>query len=403
MQTISAKRILISILAGVIIGKCLVLTTESSKIYQASYHTLDVGSQLFLRLLKMLVIPVVSISIICGISQLKDLSKLGSIGLKTFTLYVLTTAVAIAIAMSIAILLKVGSNLNIGDIKTITLAQAPSMKETIIKWIPSNPIAAMADNNMLQVIIFSLLIGVAIVKSSQKGKLIADFFVSLNEVMMSWVMLIMCTAPVGIFCLMAKLSMTTGHHVLKSLGLYALCIILALSIHVVVVYGSLLKHAKVSFISFMHKMYPAQLFAFSVASSSASIPIVLATVRDKLGISEKIANFVIPLGATINMDGTAIMQGVATIFIANAYNVDLSTIDLFTIMGMATMASVGTAGVPGVGLITLAMVLEQVGIPVEGIALIIGVDRILDMIRTAVNITGDATVATVIGKTEQLN
>lgn len=399
VKTISARVIITAIVLGIISGY-LCHNFGSTSLQSIFLETTDTGGHLFLKLLKLLVVPVVSISIMCGISQMEDAGKIGKMGLKTFILYILTTAIAIGLAMLIAINLKIGSSLSFGDVQAIELAQAPSFKETLISWIPDNALGAMIDNNMLQIILFATLIGIAIIKAGKKAKAFKDFLESLNEVLMVWVMLIMQVVPLGVFCLMAKLAMTTGLLVLVSLGFYALTVVLALGAQVILVYGFLLRSVDMQPLVFFKKMWPAQLFAFSVSSSSASIPVVLTTIKENLGVSEKVANFVIPLGATINMDGTAIMQGVATIFIANAYHISLSTMDLLTIMGMATMASIGTAGVPSVGLITLAMVLEHVGLPIEGIALIIGIDRILDMLRTAVNITGDAVVAFVVNHSE---
>ena len=399
VKTISARAIIIAIALGIFSGY-LCHNFAGTNLQSMFLEATDTGGHLFLKLLKLLVVPVVSISIMCGISQMEDASKIGKMGLKTFILYILTTAIAIGLAMLIAINLKIGSSLSFGDMKAIEIAQAPSFKETLIGWIPDNALGAMVNNNMLQIILFATLIGIAIIKTGKKAKAFKDFLESLNEVLMVWVMLIMQVVPLGVFCLMAKLAMTTGLLVLASLGFYALTVVLALGAQVLLVYGFLLRSVGMQPLVFFKKMWPAQLFAFSVSSSSASIPVVLTTIKEKLGVSEKVANFVIPLGATINMDGTAIMQGVATIFIANAYHISLSTMDLLTIMGMATMASIGTAGVPSVGLITLAMVLEHVGLPIEGIALIIGIDRILDMLRTAVNITGDAVVAFVVNHSE---
>lgn len=393
----SSKTILLSIIFGILFGKILTLFSESSWFYIGSIEIVDTGAKLFLRLIKMLVIPVVSISIICGISQLKDSKKLGSMGLEAILLYLSTTAIAITIAIITAKSFSVGSNINTSTISNIQLAQPPSFKETLINWIPINPISAMAESKMLQIIIFAAIFGLAI-NHTRSSELIVKFFTGLNEVMMTCVSIVMKASPLGIFCLLTILSTQTSPAIIKSLGLYAFCVTSALLTQAILVYGSLLKLSNRKPIDFFKKIFPAQLFAFSTASSSASIPVVLATVREKIGVNQEIANFVIPLGATINMDGTAIMQGVATIFIANFYGINLYLPDFLAIIGMATIASVGTAGVPGVGLITLAMVLEQVGIPIQGIALIVGIDRILDMLRTAINITGDATIAAVIAR-----
>lgn len=398
---ISAKVIISAIALGILAGFLIGKTNHNAFLFQYTYSTVDTISDLFLRSLKMLVVPVVSISIMCGISQMEDASKIGKMGIKTFSLYVLTTAIAISMSMLLAIASKIGTSLSFGEIKAIELAQTPSLKETLINWVPDNALAAMVNNNMLQIILFATLIGIAMIKTGKKGEPFAKFIQSLNEVLMTWVMLIMKVVPIGVFCLMTKLSLTTGIAILKSLGLYSLVIVIALAAQIVFVYSPLLFSIGKNPWSFLRQIWPAQIFAFSVSSSSASIPVVLAVAKEQLKITERIANFVIPLGATINMDGTAIMQGVATIFIANAYNIHLSTMDLITVMSMATLASIGTAGVPGIGLITLAMVLEQVGLPISGIALIVGVDRILDMLRTAVNITGDTVVALVVDRTEK--
>lgn len=399
-QGISAKVILITIVLGIITGLSISHINHNSAIFNISYNIVDTISILFLRSLKMLVVPVVSISIMCGISQMENASKIGKIGIKTFFLYIITTAIAISMSMVLATVSNVGSGLSLGELKALELAQAPSLKETLISWVPDNAISAMVNNNMLQIILFATLIGIAMIKSGKKGEIVVKFTQGLNEVLMTWVMLIMQVVPIGVFCLMTKLSMTTGIIILKSLGLYAIIVIASLAAQVLLVYSPLLLSIGKRPWSFLKQVWPAQIFAFSVSSSSASIPVVLKIAREKLSIKDRIANFVIPLGATINMDGTAIMQGVATIFIANAYQIKLTTIDLITVMSMATLASVGTAGVPGIGLITLAMVLEQVGIPIAGIALIVGVDRILDMLRTAINITGDMVVALIIDRTE---
>lgn len=254
---------------------------------------------------------------------------------------------------------------------------------------------------MLQVIVFAILIGLAISRSGVHGDRLAQQFQDWNEIMMTLVTLLMKLAPYGVFCLLFSLFAKQGIGVIGDLALYMVTVLLVLAIHMFAVYPILLKAlAGLTPVMFLRKMRNTQVFAFSTASSSATIPVTLRTVEQRLGVNNRIASFTVPLGATINMDGTAIMQGVATVFIAQAFGLELTLIDYLLVVATATLASVGTAGVPGVGLVTLAMVLQQVGLPVEGIALIIGVDRLLDMVRTAVNVTGDATVSCIVASSE---
>jgi Na+/H+-dicarboxylate symporter len=287
---------------------------------------------------------------------------------------------------------------------TYVAPEAPSIKETLVKIFPSNPIQAMADGNMLQVIVFSILFGVAISRTTgATGKTMADFFNHLNSVVISMVMLLMQLAPYGVFCLLVKLFSSMGVSAILDLAKYFFTVLFVLLLHGMGVYGFLLKvFSGLSPIIFYKKMWKVMVFGFSTASSNATLPITLRTVEHDLGVDNKVASFSIPLGATINMDGTAIMQGVATVFIAQAFNIEIGLMGYLMVILTATLASIGTAGVPGVGLVTLAMVLQSVGLPVEGIALIIGVDRFLDMVRTAVNITGDAAVSVIVGQSENM-
>ena len=260
----------------------------------------------------------------------------------------------------------------------------------------------MADGNMLQVIVFAILLGIAISRSEQLGAKVLKSFESLNAVIMEMIMMLMQLAPFGVFCLLAKIFYSTGFDLIQQLLAYFLTVVAALVFHAAVIYTLLLRVLTgFSPRQFLHHLRPVLMFGFSTASSNATMPITLDTVQKKMGVKKSIAAFTVPLGATINMDGTAIMQGVATVFIAQAYQIDVGVVGYLTVILTATLASVGTAGVPGVGLITLALVLQQVGLPVEGIALIIGVDRLLDMLRTAVNLTGDSLVACVVANSEQ--
>ena len=273
--------------------------------------------------------------------------------------------------------------------------------DVLANIFPSNPFKAMVEGNMLQVIVFALLVGLAIGRAGVPGQRIAKQFSDWNEVLMTLVNMLMQLAPYGVFSLLFTLFASKGLGPIEELLAYMLTVVGVLLLHGLVVYSVILRITTgLSPIIFLRKMWPVQLFAFSTASSSATLPVTIRNAEQHLGVGTRAASFVLPLGATINMDGTAIMQGVATVFIAQAFGLELSMMDYLMVIGTATLASIGTAGVPGVGLITLAMVLQQVGLPVEGIALIIGVDRLLDMLRTAVNVTGDAMVSVVIAKTE---
>jgi Na+/H+-dicarboxylate symporter len=361
----------------------------------------DVGGQIFVASLKMLVVPLVFVSLICGTCSLKDTSKLGRIGGKAIALYLITTAIAISFAMSLAMLFNPGKGANLGADTTFVAKEAPSLAQVFIQMFPSNPFAAFAEGNMLQVIVFALLFGIAIALSGKSGERISKLFEDLNVVIMRLVTILMNLAPYGVFCLLAVLFTNIDIGMIENLGKYFGLVFFALVIHGTVTYSVILKLLTgLNPVIFIKKMRDAILFAFSTSSSNATIPVTLETATKKMGVDNSIASFTVPLGATINMDGTAIMQGVATVFIAQAFNVDLSLSDYLMVILTATLASIGTAGVPGVGLIMLAMVLEQVGLPVEGIAIIIGVDRLLDMTRTAVNVTGDCMVTTVVAKSE---
>ncbi|MBE0378827.1 dicarboxylate/amino acid:cation symporter [Pseudoalteromonas prydzensis] len=360
-----------------------------------------IGGQIFIASLKMLVVPLVFVSLVCGTCSLSDPKKLGRLGGKSIGLYLITTAIAITVAITLALLVNPGEGINLPSDATYSAKEAPTLAQVIIGMFPTNPIDAMASGNMLQVIVFALLFGIAMALSGSAGKRVAAVFEDLNTVILKLVTLLMNVAPYGVFCLMAKLFTTIELNLIVSLAKYFGVVMAALAIHAFVNYTILLKLLTgLNPIIFLKKMKHACLFGFSTSSSSATMPITLETATKKLGAKNSVASFTIPLGATINMDGTAIMQGVATVFIAQVFSVDLTISDYLMVILTATLASVGTAGVPGVGLIMLAMVLNQVGLPVEGIAIIIGVDRLLDMTRTAVNVTGDCMVTCVVAKSE---
>ncbi|MEZ8491316.1 dicarboxylate/amino acid:cation symporter [Vibrio splendidus] len=361
----------------------------------------EVGGQIFVASLKMLVVPLVFVSLVCGTSSLKDLSTLGRMGGKTLALYIGTTAVAITLALTIGNLFQPGAGADLTAASSFKSANAPSLGQVIIDMFPTNPIQAMAEGKTLQVIVFAVLFGIAISAAGKPGERIAAVFSDLNEVIMKLVALLMNLAPYGVFFLMAKLFSGLGLSAIWNLAEYFLVLAGTLLLHGLVTYSAMLKgFTGLSPITFLRKMEDAIMFAFSTASSNATIPVTMETAKNRMGVDNKVASFTVPLGATVNMDGTAIMQGVATAFIAQAYNIDLTMGDYLMVILTATLASVGTAGVPGVGLVMLAMVLNQVGLPLEGIALIMGVDRLLDMIRTAVNITGDSAVTIIVAKSE---
>ncbi len=359
---------------------------------------------MFIAELKMLVVPLVLASLVVGVTGLSDLASLGRIGIRALVLYLGTTAVAMTIALIVASVVSPGEGYKIEHASvSFSGKEPPELRQVLIDLVPSNPFAAMADGAMLQIIVFALLLGVAITLAGPPGKPVLELFRNVNVVVMRMVEIVMAMAPVGVFCLIAKTFATQGLDIIVPLVGYFLTVVAALLLHALGTYSVILATlARVNPLIFLTKMRAAMVFGFSTASSNATMPVTLRSVEQRLGVGNSVASFTIPLGATINMDGTAIMQGVATVFIAAVYGIDLSTGDYLAIVLTGTLASIGTAGVPGVGLVMLSMVLVQVGVPVEGIALIIGVDRLLDMLRTAVNITGDAAITVVVARAENV-
>ena len=362
---------------------------------------LDVIGQIFIASLRLVIVPLVFFSLVCGVVSISSSSRLGSISLKTLSLYLLTTAIAISIALALALLFDPGIGIDLALPTTFESSSAPSLKDVLINIFPTNPIAAMAEGNMLQIIVFSILFGIALKSLGAAGDPLKKSFELINDVILSLVRMLIELAPYGIFALLFSLFAVQGFGMIGDLAKYFFLLVFVLIFHAFVTYGSLIYVlGKLNPFKFFMKVRSLAVFAFSTSSSSATMPVTLDTVKNKLGVKPTIGSFTVPLGATINMDGTAIMQGIATVFISQAYNIDLNMIDYLMVILTATLASIGTAGVPGVGLIMLAMVLEQVGLPVEGIALIIGVDRLLDMTRTAVNVCGDAMVSCVVAISE---
>jgi Na+/H+-dicarboxylate symporter len=398
------RNILIGMVLGLLLGSlvhALALTEDNPILFYGVNGLIDIGGKAFVASLKLLVVPLVLVSLACGASNLSDGSSLGRIGLKTIGLYLITTAIAITLALTVANIVDPGIDLGLETETTFEAKERPSFKQVIIDIVPTNPIKAMAEGNMLQVIVFAILVGVAIAKCGEPGERIRETLNDWNEVIMRMVMMLMAIAPVGVFCLMVSLFANMGFSAIGDLIAYFMTVAGVLVLHFVLTYSSMVRFiANLNPIVFYRDFSPVMAYAFSTSSSNATLPVTLETVEHRLGVKNEVASFTVPLGATINMDGTAIMQGVATVFIAQAYGLDLSMTDYLMVVLTATLASIGTAGVPGVGLITLAMVLQQVGLPVEGIALIIGVDRLLDMMRTAVNVSGDAAVATIVAKSE---
>lgn len=362
----------------------------------------DAIGQIFIKSLKLLVVPLVFVSLVCGSAALGGHSRMGPMAFKTVLLYTATTALAIATALLFGVVVRPGDGVDLAVATDLSLNAAPSIKDTFINIFPDNPVQAMAEGNMLQVIVFSLLLGIAISRSEAPvARNMLAFFNDLNAVVTKMVVMLMQLAPYGVFCLLVKLFASLGVGAMLDLAKYFLTVLSVLLVHGCLSYGLILKSLSgLDPRIFFRKMWPVMVFGFSTASSNATLPVTMRTVENDLGVDNKVASFSIPLGATINMDGTAIMQGVATVFIAQAYNIDIGLAGYLMVILTATLASIGTAGVPGVGLVTLAMVLQQVGLPIEGIALIVGVDRLLDMVRTSVNITGDALVSVIVGKSE---
>ncbi len=357
--------------------------------------------KMFVNMLKMLVVPLVFFSLICGVTGIGDIRMLGRVGTKSFALYMLTTAIAIATAILIAASLGIGDGLNLESAANFTGKDAPPLSQVLIDIIPKNPVAAMANGDMLPIIFFSIMVGVSMLMVGHKAKPFIEGAEVANEIMMRMVNIIMALAPYAVFALIAKAVANLGLDLLASLAGYVLVLVGALMFHLFITLMITLKvFSGLSPVMFLKKIRNVQVFAFSTASSNATIPVTMRTVTQRFGVNNSVASFTVPFGATINMDGTAIMQGVATVFIANVYGVDLGMGGYLTVILMSVLASIGTAGVPGVGLIMLSMVFTQVGLPVEGIGLVLGVDRLMDMIRTAVNVSGDAAVSSIVAKSE---
>ena len=397
------SKIFIALIVGAVTGMVLHYLVPDGNIKNDVIveGVLYVLGQGFIRLMKMLVVPLVFCSLVCGSMAIGDTKKLGNVGGKTLAFYLVTTAVAVAVALGIGTLLRPGIGLDMSKIQVnasdIETMESASLAQTILNIIPDNPFKALANGEMLQVIVFALVVGVILAKLGERAEVVANFISQFNDIMMEMTMMVMSLAPIGVFSLIARTFANIGFSAFIPLAKYMIAVLIALAIQCFGVYQILLKvFTGLNPIRFIKKFFPVMAFAFSTATSNATIPLSIDTLNKKMGVSKKISSFTIPLGATINMDGTSIMQGVAVMFAAQAFGIHLTPMDYVTVIGTATLASIGTAGIPSVGLVTLTMVFNSVGLPVDAIGIIMGIDRILDMARTAVNITGDAVCTTIV-------
>ena len=390
-------KIFISLLLSVIVG--LILGEENLPWLKA--YIAPIGT-MFINLIKMIIVPVVLSSLVCGVASLGDTKKLGRIGIKVILLYLVTTAIALIIGLGLASILQPGVGMNLVPEKAPEIKEAPTFMTVLVNMIPANPIMSMATADMLPIIVFALAIGIGITAVGQKGQPLLNFFDSLAEVSYKLISMIMSLAPYGVFALLVPVVAENGPKVLLPLLSVIVTVYIGCILHALIVYSSIVSAlGKISPIKFFKGMTEAMLLAFTTCSSAATLPINMKNCEEKLGANKSVASFVLPLGATINMDGTAIYQGVCAIFIANIYGIDLTMSQMIMIIISGTLASVGTAGVPGAGVIMLALVLQTVGLPMEGIALVAGIDRVLDMIRTCLNITGDAAVTVAVSQAEK--
>ncbi len=384
------KRILGGLTLGIILG---VFLGEDAALIK------PVGS-LFLNAIKMLIVPLVFTSLVVGVTAM-DPARMGRVGIKAFLLFLLTTAVAITIGLSLGTLIQPGVGISLGEVAAMTPKAAPSLVDTLIAMVPKNPISALASGNMLQIIVFALVLGVSINLVGGKVDPVKRFFEAAAEVMYKMTNLVMELAPFGVFALMAWVAGKYGIDILLPLLKIIIAVYLACTLHAMLTLGGLLSIlGRLNPLPFFKGIIEAQVVAFTSTSSSGTLPVTMRCSQERHGVSKAVSSFVLPLGATINMDGTAIYQGVSALFVAQAFGIDLDLGQYMTIVATATLASIGTAGVPGAGLITLSLVLTSVGLPLEGIAIIAGIDRILDMARTTVNITGDAMVTLITAKSE---
>jgi len=379
----------------------LILGLATGLVFGESAQTLKPIGTLFINLIKMLIVPLIFVTLVSGIVAMDDVSKMGRIGIKTFVLYLFTTAIAITIGLAIGIILEPGVGVDLSTATVITAKEAPSLVSTLLNIVTKNPFSSLANGNILQIIFFAIMVGISISLVGEKANPVKEFFIAFSEIMYKMTEIVMSLAPFGVFALMAWVSASYGLDVLLSLGKVIFGVYLGAILHILITMGGgLTLFAKLNPLKFFKGIISAQTVAFTTTSSSGTLAVTNQNVTENLGVSKPIASFVLPLGATINMDGTALYQGVCVIFIAQAFGIVLGMEQYLMIILTATLASIGTAGVPGAGLIMLSLVLTSVGLPIEGVAIIAGIDRILDMARTTVNVTGDAMVSVFIAKSE---
>ena len=366
-------------------------------------YLFNLGGDIFINLLKLMIVPLVFFSLVTGISSLGSLKSLGNITLKTIGLYLTTTAIAVSLSLLVGSIFRPGSGYSSDlSVSPDSLPEGQGTYETILGIFPSNIIQAMADNQMLAIVFFSIIFGLALNKTNHLTDNISKAFEKLNIVFMQLVIMIISFAPIGVFCLIGKFVISDGLNVFQEAFMYVILLISVLILHTFFTYSLMLKFfTNLSVVTFFKKMKDVAIFAFSTSSSAATIPVTLNTVENNLGVNKNVASFVVPVGATINMDGTAIMQGMATIFIAQMSGIELSLIEYVQVVILAVATSIGTAAVPSAGTITLIIILQQFGLPLEAIGIILAVDRILDMIRTSVNVCGDAAVSCIVASSEE--
>ncbi|WP_170574836.1 dicarboxylate/amino acid:cation symporter [Ruegeria atlantica] len=390
------KQIVIALVLGIVVGVILNITGN-----EAFAGTIKHIGTLFLSLIKMLIVPLIFVSLVCGMTSVSDMARMGRIGLKSVVFYLCTTAFAIAIGLALGNLFQPGVGIDLGAAEAMEAKTAPPFIDQLIAIVPKNPIAAAADGKVLQIIFFAIMFGLSINLVGDAGKPIRDFFEALNSVILKLTEIVISFAPYGVFALMAWVAGTYGLDLLLPLGTIIAALYIGCILHALFVYGGLVTFlARLNPVRFFQGIVEPQIVAFTSTSSSGTLPVTMTAVQKNLGVNRSVASFTLPLGATINMDGTAMYQGVAALFVAQAFGVELGMSEYVTIILTSTLASIGTAGVPGAGLVMLSLVLTSVGLPLEGVAIVAGIDRILDMARTALNVTGDAACTVLIAKSE---
>ena len=399
------RNIIIGLFLGFLVGSFLYYTDYLPSSFDSfvELYIFKMGGEIFMNLLKLLVVPLVFFSLVTGISSLGSSQSLGSLTFKTVGLYLLTTAIAVSLALLAGSFFQPGSNYNaeLALAAPSTLPQGQGIYSTITGIFPSNIIQAMADNQMLAIVFFRILFGLALNKTNHLTGNFSDSFAKLNTVFLQLIVMVMSFAPIGVFCLIGKFVIADGLDIFQDVLAYVVLLISLLLFHAFFTYSIFLKFVGgLSPITFFKKIKNVALFAFSTSSSAATIPVTLKTVHQDLGVNQNVASFVVPVGATINMDGTAIMQGLATVFIAQMSGIDLTLFQYAQVVLLAVATSIGTAAVPSAGTITLIIILQQFNLPLEAIGIILAVDRVLDMIRTSVNVTGDAAIACIVAKSE---